>query len=251
MIKNRIRLLLLILITIIGGAGCTGKSTEEKMLQYLEETYNEEFEIEFVNKGGGGLFSSTSSSENAVAHLKDDPNVVFTVRENKDKTSYNDSYLLARWGRELEKKFSQKIENELPGNADYRIFIHSGVGTFDKTMVDYDPEEFIEVVNGDLSIELKVSIKVPHEPDLNLYSEGIYNLFQMIQSLGSRRYLFSIGFVDENEDTTEFIRTSFTNNIGWRSLNRKVYGTINLDHRFSEEIRNSNDVVERYKTKEK
>ncbi|ADU31799.1 hypothetical protein [Evansella cellulosilytica] len=229
---------------LLGNIGCMGQSTEEKMLQYLEETYNEEFEIEFVGSQGG-MFSSTPKRDTAVAHLKQDPTIVFSVVEGKVQETYNDGFLLANMGKKLEIQLAEEIEQNIPEGAQYRVYVRTYDGSFEERMKD--PKEFIEIVNGNLSIELIVSIKVENDPDLNLYSEGIYNLYELVKGLGAQRYITSIGFVDENEDITEFIRTSYTNNIGWQNLNNKVYGVIILDHRFSEETSDINTIIERYR----
>jgi hypothetical protein len=40
----------------------------------------------------------------------------------------------------------------------------------------------------------------------------------------------SVGFVDESEDISDYIRTSNINNIPWSNLKANVYGTIMVDN---------------------
>ncbi|MFA9559953.1 hypothetical protein ACERII_21815 [Evansella sp. AB-rgal1] len=165
------------------------------------------------------------------------------------RDTFNDSYLLARWGKELEVKLADEIEKNLPEEAKYRLSLYSSLDTFDLSMKDLQAEEFIQS-SKDMSVELLVSIKVPNEPDVSIYSEGIYNLYKLIQGFGTEGYRVSIGFVDESEDISDFLRTAFVNNIGWDNLNAKMYGVIYIDEIFIDKITNVDDVVERYKTME-
>ncbi|WP_041808389.1 hypothetical protein [Evansella cellulosilytica] len=222
-----------------------GKSTEEKMLEYLEETYNEEFEIEFVNKGGGGLFSSSSSSENAVAHLKSNPDIVFTIRENKNKTSFNDSYLLARWGKELEDKLQLKASEHLPDNSEYRITLRATPDKYDSSMVNKSVDDFILHSDGDVTVTLVVAIKTNEKPSVSEYSEEIYHLYELIKDVSSKRYAVSVGFVDEKDDISNYMTNVFVNNIGWDNLNAKVYGVLNLNN--TQNVSNYESVIDYFR----
>ncbi|MFA9559954.1 hypothetical protein ACERII_21820 [Evansella sp. AB-rgal1] len=246
-LKKRMIIIMIIVIAIVGGAGCM--NVEKKLLDDLEGKYNKEFVIEHYEKGG--LFYSTGSKGiSATAHVKGEEDVVFTMRERTgEKGTFNDSYLLARWGKELEVKLAADIKKNLPEGAEYRILLRSAGNTFDESMNDLQAEEFIQS-NQDLAVVLIVSIKVSNEPDVSIYSEGIYNLYKLMDGVGTEVFMVSIGFVDESEDISDFLRTTFVNNIGWDNLNAKVYGIISIDERFKDMINNEDAVADWYESME-
>ncbi|MFA9559951.1 hypothetical protein ACERII_21805 [Evansella sp. AB-rgal1] len=246
-LKKRLLISLIIVIAIVIGTGCM--NVEKKLLADLESKYDKEFVIEHYDKGGL-FYSSIPKGITATAHIKGEEDVVFTIRERtREKGTFNDSYLLARWGKELEVNLAEDIEKNLPEGAEYRVFLRSAADTFDESMNDLQAEEFIQS-NQDMAVVLLVSIKVLNEPDVEAYSEGIYNLYKLIQGLGTERYRVSVGFLDESEDISNFLKTAFVNNIGWDNLNAKMYGVAYIDERFKDSITNSDAVVERYKTME-
>lgn len=234
-------------IAILGGTGCM--SVEEKLLADLEAKYDKEFVIEHYDKGG--LFFSTGPKGiSATAHVKSESDVVFTMKErSKEKGIFNDSYLLARWGKELEVKYAEEIKRNLPEGTEFRIFLRSAGDTFDESMKNLQAEEFIQS-NKDMAVVLLVSIKVADEPDREAYSEGIYHLYHLMEGVGTDVFMVSVGFVHESDDISEFMRTAFVNNIGWNNLNARVYGVISIDERFKEMINDANAVTEWYESME-
>ncbi|PIB65662.1 hypothetical protein, partial [Pseudomonas sp. 2822-17] len=59
-------------------------------------------------------------------------------------------------------------------------------------------------------------------------------------------HLFTVGFVDEKEDVSNYMRTSFVNNIGWYNLNAKVYGHLTVGD--NNQLESSEDIAAFYQT---
>ncbi|RFB14912.1 hypothetical protein DZB84_15900 [Bacillus sp. HNG] len=208
-------------------------STEDKAIQYLEEKYGKEFEIMW-SKEGSKLFQDLYGGDMITVHPKGEPNIVFVVKEYNDEGKWIDDYLPAKWGYELHQKLETDIAKELPEGTEFKVNLSAGNDQYDETMADMSVDEFLSE-NKDVKVSLTAGIKTTGEPDINQYSEGIYNLFQLLKGLDVELYVISVGFVDESEDITEYIRSSFVNNLPWSNLKAKVYGEVNVDDRLDPE----------------
>ncbi|MCS0543658.1 hypothetical protein NXY55_27175, partial [Aeromonas veronii] len=91
--------------------------------------------------------------------------------------------------------------------------------------------EEILTTSKNVGVSIIAGIKTSGEPDVNQYSQGIYNVFNLLKDLGTRQYVLSVGFVDESEDIDEYINTAYINNLPWSNLDAKVYGEVNVDFR--------------------
>jgi hypothetical protein len=230
--KKSILFLLFILISLTG-AGCM--NSEEKVLNYLEEKYNQEFEIEGYDKGSL-FFSQMYGGDTATVHLKENPEIVFLVEEDSDDNGvYYDNYILAKWAEELKKKLAEDIEKELPQGSQYKICVYVSAEKYDSSMQDMSFDEYLNEVTQDIRISLIAGIKMTDQPDINQFNLPIYNLFQIMKSVGTERYAISVGFVDKSEDITDYIRTSYVNNIDWSNYKAKVFGAITISDRHDPE----------------
>lgn len=201
-----------LLFFFIGVVGCS--NSEEKALQYLEDKYGEEFEVMWVN------------NDLVTVHPMDNTDVVFSVQE--DGKGYVDTYLPAKWAHELQEKLKVDIEKELPSNSEFKLVLNRT--SFDESMADMSINELIEQ-NKDMGVDLVVGIRTAGEPDINQYSQGLYNLYNLLKNLGLKNYLISVGFVNKSEDISEFIQTSYVNNMSWSNIDATVYGELGIDER--------------------
>ena len=202
----------MLLFFFMGVVGCS--NTEEKALQYLEDKYAEEFEVMWVN------------DDLVTVHPKGKTDVVFSIQE--DGNGYVDTYLPAKWAQELQEKLKVDIEKELPANSEFKLVLSRT--RFNESMADMSINELIEQ-NKNIGVDLVVGIKTAGEPDINQYSQGLYNLYNLLKSLGLKNYLISVGFVNNSEDISEFIQTSYVNNMSWSNLDATVYGELGIDER--------------------
>lgn len=129
--KQRFLIIIFIGLFFVNFTGCY--NIEEMLLEDLEAKYDEEFVIEHYDEGGL-FYSSGPKGISATVHVKDEPDVVFTMKESSEKKGiFNDSCLFARWGKEFEEN-ATVIEKNLPEGLEYCVFLHSSVGTFDESM---------------------------------------------------------------------------------------------------------------------
>nr|WP_309098613.1 hypothetical protein [Fredinandcohnia onubensis] len=217
----------MLLFFFIGIVGCS--NSEEKALQYLEDKYGEEFEVMW-SKEGSKLFQDLYGGDKVIVHPKGEPNMVFIVKEYNDKGEWVDDYLSAKWGYELHQILEADIAKELPRGTQFKVNLSVGSNEVDETMATISVNEYLSK-NKNVKISLTAGIKTDGPPDINQYSNGIYNLFQLFKGLGVKIYAISIGFIDQSEDISEYIQTSFVNNLQWSNFNAKVYGEVGVDDR--------------------
>jgi hypothetical protein len=232
-LKRWMMLTVAILFTVMGGAGCM--SSESKVLEKLEEKYDQKFSIEGV-KEGSEMFAKMYGKDKLTVHPEGNQETVFLAQEDPDnKDVINDNYVPAKWGEELKAKLSAEIEKELPPGTPYKVLLRIAPDQYDHTMAKMSFDEYLKGSNGDFSVALVAGIQTPGKPEVSQYNESIYNLFQVMKSVGSKRYTVSIGFVQENENVSDYVRTSLVNNIAWTNLKAKVYGEVNIDDEFDGE----------------
>ncbi len=227
-LQKRVVLFLLLFILIIGGTGCmssSSASTEEKAIQYLEDKYDKEFEVMYA-KEGSKLFEDLYGGDLITVHPKGEPEIVFTIQEDGDE--FVDLYLPAKWANELQQKLEDQIANEFPPGTLYKVILRN-TGN-DESLKNNSVEEIL-TTSKNVGVSIIAGIKTSGEPDVNQYSQGIYNVFNLLKDLGTRQYVLSVGFVDESEDIDEYINTAYINNLPWSNLDAKVYGEVNVDFR--------------------
>jgi hypothetical protein len=216
-----------IMLLFLWVAGCS--SSEDRILSHLEEAYNEEFEIEHVDEGSW-LFPEMYGRDKAIVHPKGNEELVFLSGEYRNNEGeYYDTYVLAKWGEELKASLNPLMEKELPGSP-YKVYIRAEDGAYDPSMLDTPFQEYLEL-NKDISIVLIASIYTTKEPDVERYSRSIYNIYHKLKNYGTDSYVVSVGFVDESEDVSDYIRTTSVNNIAWTNLDAEIYGYIGFDER--------------------
>ena len=223
--------LFLFMISLIGMTGCM--NAENKFLSHLEKKYNEDFEVENVKKGSI-IFSELYGKDKALVYPKGNEELVFLAGEYRKTEEIYDNYVLAKWGEELKAELKEEMEMELP-NSPYKVSIMAADKTYDVTMLDKPFLEYVEENNKNILIMLTVGVYTSKDPEVERYSQGIFNMYQKLKGYGTNSYAISIGFVDESEDITEYIRTANINNIAWSNLDAKVYGEISFDERSNPE----------------
>lgn len=226
-LKKRVALFLLLFILIIGGTGCMSSSSagmEEKAIQYLEKKYDKEFEVMY-SKEGSKLFEDLYGGDLITVHPKGEPDIVFTIQEDGDE--YVDLYLPAKWANDLQKKLEDDISKELPQGTPFKVILHN-TGT-DIRQINKPVEEILK--NKGVNVSIIAGIKTSGQPNVESFSQNILNLFNLIKGLNTKQYVLSIGFVDESEDISEYINTSYINNLPWSNLDANVYGEVNVDFR--------------------
>lgn len=205
-------------------------SSEGKVLAKLEEKYNQKFTVEGVKKGSK-IFAQMYGKDRLTVHPEGNNELVFLAQEVKAKEGeFKDNFIQAKWAEELKEQLSSEIEKELPPGTPYKIQLLISSKDIDKSMADMPVQEYLDK-NKDLSVVLLAGIKTDAEPEVEKYKENIYNLYQLMKGLGTTGYSVTIGFVDESEDISDYVRTSYINNISWSNLDAKVYGDITIDER--------------------
>jgi hypothetical protein len=219
-------LLILFIISSVVVSGCM--NAENKILSYVEKTYNEEFEVEHVEKGSI-LFSGMYGKDKAIIHPKGNKDLVFLAGEYRNNEgNYYDTYVMAKWGEELKTSLKGTMEQELAGSP-YKVTVLAEKGTYDASMLDMPFRKFVESNPDNVRIIVTTAIYTQGKPDAESYSRGIYNIYQDLKNLGAERYTLAIGFADESDEITDYIRTANVNNISWSNVDADVYGEINID----------------------
>lgn len=218
-------------------------NAENKLLSHVESTYDEEFEIENVKKGSI-VFPEMYGKDKAIVHPKGNEELVFLAGEYRDNDGeYYETYVLAKWGEELKISLKSIMEQELPGSP-FKVKVYAKNGTYDASMVDTPFQDYIEKNSKNVRIMITVGIYTDKEPDVSKYSQSIYNIYQEISRYGAERYGVAVGFVQEKEDISDYIRTANVNNIPWSNLDADVYGYLSIDERVNPD--NHNPRVDKY-----
>lgn len=205
-------------------------STEEKIIKHLEDKYNEKFEVEAVDQGSEA-FANMYGKDKFVLHPEGNSDVVFIAEEKSDEEDvYLDNYLAAKWGEELKADLADEIENYIPVDSEYKVLVYP-YSDLNASLKDMSIQDFL-ANDKDVRIALVAGVKVEGEPDVSQYSKGVYQLYELIKGLGTSQYTISVGFVENSEDISDYIRTSYVNNTPWTNLALKVYGEINVDDRY-------------------
>lgn len=206
------------------------KSSEDKIVNYLEKTYDETFEVETF-KEGHSIFKNMYGSDKVVVHPKGEPEHVFLAGEKRDhEDEYFDTYVLSKWGDELTKKFEPDVKRIMPGDYEYRVLLYVEDGKYDSSMKDLSALDYFSKKNKDAQVVIQIAAKTAGAPNPAEYYEPVYQLLQLLKPLGVEAYDVSLGFVDTSADVTDYIRTSNINNVPWTNLDAKVYGTILVDN---------------------
>jgi hypothetical protein len=206
-----------------------GKSSEDKILSYLEETYKESFEVEVFNEGST-MLKNMYGGDDMIVHPKGKPEHVFLAGEDRDREgNYYDTYVLSKWAYELTKKLEPEINTLFPEAADYRALMYVEEGKYDPSMMDMSVYDYFEKVNRDAFVVVTMAIKTANPPTVSEYNEAVFQMLQELKTLNVQSYGVTVGFVEQDADMADYIRTSQVNNLQWSNLKSKVYGTIMVD----------------------
>ncbi len=213
---------------LIGMTGCMSESSsQEAILTYLEEKYDEKFEVEAF-KEGSDTFKQMYGADKIIVHPEGKPEHVFLAGEDRDhEGEYYDNYVLSIWSDELTRHYEKEINNILlERNYEVRLNIldeKSDSSDMDKSIFDYLKD------NKDVWLILNVAIKTSEGPNINQYNKQILNLLKLIEGTGVKDVTVSVGFVNESTKIVDYIRTSAVNNIQWSNLVGDVYGAVTVD----------------------
>ncbi|WP_222599449.1 hypothetical protein [Aquibacillus kalidii] len=231
----------------IGVTGCMSKaSSQEAILAYLEEKYDEKFEVEAF-KEGSEAFKQMYGADKVIVHPEGKPEHVFLAGEDRDhEGEYYDNYVLSIWQDELTKHYKEEISKILAGiDYRYRVLLYTQDG-YDSSFKEMSVFNYLENGHNDSSLIINVAILTSKAPSLNEYSEQILQLNKLANTANTKPAGVSIGFVDQEVDVTDYIRTSAVNNVQWSNMIGKVYGQITIDNRLN--ITNSNQLSEYFET---
>jgi hypothetical protein len=244
-LKKWIKLTAAVLFVIMGGAGCM--SSESKVIEHLEEKYGEKFEVEDVDKASA-LFPSTSGKDKIFAYPEGNPEQIFVAGEsqNSDGEIY-DTYVLAKWGEELEKTMEQEVKKQIPDVSDFKFYLRIADSKYDEGMMDTSIYDYLKNINKEAEVVLVAAIKTSGQPDIKTYDEGLFNLYQKLKSLNTEFFTLSVGFVENSMNSDDYIRTSNVNNTPWSNLNG-VYGAVVVNDSF--QISKPEDMNEYYEVYE-
>ncbi|UFT99206.1 hypothetical protein KO561_18835 [Radiobacillus kanasensis] len=235
-------------------------SQEEKVLSYLEDKYNKEFEIEY-SKEGSELFPKMYGGDNYVVHPKDNNEIVFSVEALPDESGFADGYTTANWAYELENFNKEAIDRYLPELSEFKIMLRASPGIITENVDSKEIDALIKESPEEFTVILKTVVRTSNIPNVQEYSDAIYKLFNLVKGLKAKDYIVTVGFVDSESNISDYIRTANVNNISWENLDAKVYGFVTLDNRLAPEnpgngvnpnllINSKNDVVNHYESLE-
>ncbi|WP_186580075.1 hypothetical protein [Aquibacillus kalidii] len=223
-------------------------SSQEAILTYLEEKYDERFEVEAFDEGNEALKQMYGGDE-LIAHPEGNPEHVFLAGEDRDhEGEYYDNYVLSIWQNELTKHYKEEISKILTGlDYEYRILIYSqdGYNGSNKGMSVF---EYLSNNKQDASIALKLAIKESSDPNINNYKGQIYELYKLVNNIDAESSRVSIGVVEKSTGVKDYIRTSEVNNVPWSNMIGKVYGTLTIHKQF--EITDPSQIEEYYRPME-
>jgi hypothetical protein len=204
-------------------------SSEGKVVNHLEKVYAEEFEIEST-KEGSDIFPEMYGKNKVIAHPEGKPGLVFIAGESRDEAGvFYDTYVLSKWSKQLDAKYSGQIKSDFGQEVEYKTLLLAQGDKYDPSMIGIPFSQYV-TENKEVDVTVKIAIKTAGEPDISQYAEPIYNLLETLKKENTKFYGVSIGFVDESENISDYIRTSNINNIPWSNLKAKVYGTIMVDN---------------------
>jgi len=231
-LSRRLMLTIMAAFTIVGGAGCM--NSENKVIVHLEKKYNQKFSVEGVKKGSK-MLAQMYGKDKLTVHPEGNPDLVFLAQEDaKDKDVNNDNYVVAKWAEELKAELEPEIEEKLPKGSPYKVLLQISPRKYDASMASMPFDEYMKD-EKDFRVVIVAAIKTEGEPQVSRYSQNLYDLFGVAKSVGSKRYTISVGFVDQSEDVSDYIRTSLINNIPWSNLEANLYGYVNIDEEFDGE----------------
>lgn len=234
--------MLLFILLMIGGTGCM--QAESKIAGYLEEKYQQKFTVEGA-KEGSELYPEMYGKDQIFAYPEGKPEMVFLAGESKKQDGeYYDRYPLAIWSSQLDAIYRAGVEEGFGKGTEFKTMLYVQGSKYDGDMIDMDFRDYFNNVNNEALVTLNIGVKTAGEPDPEKYAEAIYQLLQQLKELNVKNFGVTVGFVDEGEDISEYIRTSNVNNIAWSNLDAKVYGTVMVDNTM--EISSSSQIKEYY-----
>jgi hypothetical protein len=216
----------------------------EEILKYLSTKYNKEFSEDSFIKGSD-TFPELYGADKIIAHPVDNPEEVFIAYESsKDKNTFYDNYPLAKWAEELRNKNSKAVSSMFSEEILFKIILNASYDKYDANMVNMDALEYL-ITNNDVNLTFKIAVKASGSPDIEKYQEQLFQLFNMVKAVNTTEYAISVGFVDDKEDFTAYIKTAGVNNIAWSNLKTKVYGYITVDE--TKTVKSAADLIKFYK----
>jgi hypothetical protein len=180
-IKIRSTLIILAMITLLGGCIKDGNSSSEETKRaniaqkLLHEKYGKDFVVYSIGNSYGTL---TNEAFTALCYEKSTPTVRFAAKVAKDGSYMHDEYV----SRKVSEKMEKGIKSNLNNFADpFALKVGAGIKMIDSKNANMSPEEFMTSV-PDLVFKLYVVIEAKQ-----LSSEEASNLVNLLSN-GVKEY---------------------------------------------------------------
>ncbi|WP_415813615.1 hypothetical protein [Mesobacillus thioparans] len=244
--KKWIMLTAVILFAVMGGAGCM--SSESKVMEHLEEKYNEKFEVEST-KEGSVIFPEMYGKDKVMAHPKGKPEFVFLAGESRNEDGvYYDTYILSVWSNQLDQLYKDKVNQAFNEDVQFKTMLFVEEEKYTAEKKDSSVTDFLQTEDNGALFTLNIAVKTDGEPEVEKYLEPVYQLLNELKESNAKYYGVTVGFVNRSENVSDYMRTSNVNNIDWSNLDAKVYGTIMVDD--SMDISSPEQIKEYYQPQE-
>ncbi len=217
---------------VLGVTGCMSEvSSQEAILTYLEEKYDEKFEVEAF-KEGSDTFKQMYGADKVIVHPEGKLEHVFLAGEDRDhEGEYYDNYVLSIWSDELTRHYEKEIKSIfIDSDYEYRFLIYIEDDKYDSSMIGMSAMDYFKNINKDVGLVLKMAVKTNSNTNLNKYNKRVFDLFQLVKAVDVESTTLSIGFVGGTADVSDYIRTSSINNTPWSNMKGKVFGTVVIDN---------------------
>lgn len=205
----------------------------EKMLRYLENKYDKEFVIENLED----LTLAERTSDKLIAHPKGEKDLPFLVYYDNQ-----DTYLLSIWEQEVKEELTSAMENIFGFEVPFNVSILMRNDMYDMSHFDMSFSDYVKDVNQSGFLIIVLALPSIYEPED--YADEIYQVFQLLELYGMDSYSVSTGFVDDDFDTEEYLRTAGISNIGWSNFYKGVKGHLIIND--LSKIETLSDIIDNY-----
>lgn len=162
----------IMLVSISGVLGC-GRSLynqrEKLALNLLNEKYNEDFVVYTIGESYGTLTNSTFT---AICSPKDDLDIRFEAKVDKDGKGIRDGYIIRQICKKVENEISTVLDTSI---SSYTIRVTSPGSVTNITDTNASIEDY---VNEDKNRKYNIKIIIDQEGLKDINSEELYGAFQ-------------------------------------------------------------------------
>lgn len=211
----------------------------QRVLDYLQEKYDEEFVIENFEQ----MSVSEYGSDKLIVHPKGKEDLPFLICESEEwEEEFYDTYLLAIWEKQLKEELTTTMENILGDDSLFNVIIRTPHEKYNMSHFNMEFTEYIKNINN-YGI-LTIIVAMPSIYDVTDCLDKIYQIYKLVETYGMDTYSVSVGFVDDNFDSEEYLRTAGINNIDWSNFKSDIKGYVTINN-FSK-IETSADIINEY-----